>query len=221
MHSHLLPGIDDGVKSLEESYEVISQLAESGFTRFITTPHIMSDRYPNTPEIILNKLEEVRLFLKEKNVAVTIDAAAEYYLDESLMEKLEARVPLLTFGKNYLLFETNFLVEPFVLKDFIFKAASAGYKTILAHPERYAYMNLEKAIDLRNRGVLLQINLPSLLGFYSRSIQKMAYQLIDNGLIDFLGTDCHTMNQARLASEAKKNKYFIKAMNLPLLNHNL
>ncbi len=221
IHSHLLPGIDDGVKTLEESYEVITQLMESGYTRFITTPHVMSDRYPNTSEIILSKLEEVRLFLKEKNVQVKIEAAAEYYLDESLMEKIESGEPLLTFGKNYLLFETNFISEPFVLKDFIFKASSAGYKLIMAHPERYVYMNLEKAADLRDRGVMFQINLPSLVGFYSRPIQKMAYQLIDKGWIEFLGTDCHTMNQAKVADKAKKNKYFIKAMNLPLLNHNL
>jgi protein-tyrosine phosphatase len=221
VHSHLLPGIDDGVKTMEESYEVISQLMELGYTRFITTPHVMIDRYPNTSEIILSKLAEVNLFLKEKNVEIELNAAAEYYLDEWLMDKVETGIPLLTFGKNYLLFETNFMVEPFALKEFIFKATSAGYKLVYAHPERYAYMTLQKAIDLRDRGVLLQLNLASLVGYYSRPIQKMAYQLIDNGLVDFLGSDCHNANYAALARAARKNKYFIKAMNLPLLNHTL
>ena len=221
IHSHLLPGIDDGVKTLEESIAVISQLAELGYRKLITTPHISSDRFPNTPDIILSKLAEVRSALEERNILVKVEAAAEYYLDESLMEKLYQNEPLLTFGKNYLLFETNFMVEPFALKDFIFKASSAGYQLVFAHPERYAYMTLEKAADIRDRGVLLQINLPSLLGYYSKSIQQLAYKMIDKRLVDFLGSDCHNANYAALAKEAHLNKYFVKAMNLPLHNHNI
>jgi protein-tyrosine phosphatase len=221
MHSHLLPGIDDGVKTVEESIQVITQLAELGYKKLITTPHISLDRFPNTPEIILSKLAEAKAALADRNMSVALEAAAEYYFDEALQEKLEKREKLLTFGKNYLLFETNFIVEPFGLKDFIFKMASAGYKPVLAHPERYAYMTLQKAEDLRNRGALLQLNLLSLVGYYSQTIQKLAYKLIDNRLIDFLGTDCHNANQATFIAKAHQNKYFIKALNLPLYNHNL
>jgi protein-tyrosine phosphatase len=221
IHSHLLPGIDDGVKTLEESLLVISQLAELGYTKLITTPHISADRFPNDPEIIRSKLAEVTAALKENNIPVKLEAAAEYYLDEVLLEKLEKKEPLLTFGRNYLLFETNFMVEPFSLKDFIFKALSAGYKVVFAHPERYAYMTLEKAAEIREKGVLLQLNLPSLLGYYSKPIQRLAFKLIDNGLVDFLGTDCHNENYVRLAKDAHLHKYFVKAMNLPLHNHNI
>ncbi len=221
IHSHLLPGIDDGVKTFEESLAVITELMELGYKRFITTPHVMMDRYPNTSEIILSKLAELRHYLKERNINVSVEAAAEYYLDDSLIEKLNNKEHLLTLGKNYLLFETNFLAEPFVLKDFVFQASSAGYKPILAHPERYSYMTLEKAEDLVNRGVLFQLNLPSLLGYYSRPIQQLAYKLIDKGWVHFLGSDCHNANQANLLDDVIKNKYYAKAMSLPLYNHNI
>jgi tyrosine-protein phosphatase YwqE len=221
IHSHLLPGIDDGVKTLEESLAVITELMQLGYNKFITTPHVMMHRYPNTSEIILSKLAELKSYLKEKNINVGIDAAAEYYLDDSLVEKLNNKERLLTIGKNYLLFETHFMIEPFMLKDFIFQATSAGYKPILAHPERYSYMTLGKAEDLINRGVLFQVNLPSLLGYYSRPIQQLAYKLIDKGWVHFLGTDCHNANQANLLDDVIKNKYYAKAMNLPLHNHTL
>jgi tyrosine-protein phosphatase YwqE len=91
----------------------------------------------------------------------------------------------------------------------------------MAHPERYVYMNLQKAEDLRNRGVLFQINLPSIVGYYSKPIQHLAHKLIDRGWVEFLGTDCHNMKQASLAQEAITSKYFNKAMALPLLNHSI
>ena len=221
VHSHLLPGIDDGAKTIEDSIGIINQLMELGYKKFITTPHISIDRYPNTPEIILSKLAEMNAALKDKNIPVILEAAAEYYLDEALFEKVTKKEQLLTFGRNYLLFETNFIVEPFSLNEFIFQLASSGYKPVFAHPERYAYMTIEKATALRDKGVLLQLNLLSLLGHYSKAIQQFAYKMVDKGLVDLLGTDCHNANHARLMQEAHKNKYFVKAMNLPLLNHSL
>lgn len=221
IHSHLLPGLDDGVKSLEESLSVIQQLSALGIKRVVTTPHIMNDSYRNSGETILPKLQELQNYLKLKQSEVTIEAAAEYYLDEELINKLTNQEKLLTFGANYLLFETNYLTEPYNLKDFIFKATTQGYKLILAHPERYQFMTLEKVEDFRNRGVLLQVNMLSLIGFYSKPIQTMAYKMINKGWIDFLGSDCHNPMQGKLLSDVFKNKYFKKAMELPLLNHTL
>ncbi len=221
IHSHFLPGIDDGAKSWGDTLNLILNFQKKGFTRIITTPHIMRDTYPNNPKIILSKLKELNQKLIENKIVVRVEAAAEYYLDETLYSSILKKEPLLTFGDRYLLFETNFLSEPYILKDFIFQATTQGYKLVLAHPERYGYMNLEKAEDMRNRGVLLQLNSISISGFYSRPIQKMAFELIDKGWVDFLGSDCHNMIQANALEESMNHKYYRKVLELPLLNNML
>jgi protein-tyrosine phosphatase len=218
MHSHLIPGIDDGVSSNEHSLETIQKLMDLGYEKFITTPHIMSDTYPNNPKVIRERLLLLNEFLRSKNMNVEVQAAAEYYLDEYTMKAVSDPEGMLTFGNNYLLFETNYLSEPYVLKDFIFKATSKGYQPVLAHPERYQYMTVEKAQDLVDRGVLLQVNLLSLSGFYMKSAQKFAEKLIDKKMVSFLGTDCHSMSQAAALERSLKTQAFRKAMDLPLLN---
>jgi len=108
--------------------------------------------------------------------------------------------------------------EPLQLKEFIFSLTTQGYKPILAHPERYQYMTLEKADDLRNRGVLLQINLLSLAGYYGPPMQKLAEKLIDHGWVDILGTDCHNLDHAHLLRKVQQTRSYRKALDLPLLN---
>jgi protein-tyrosine phosphatase len=223
VHSHLLPGLDDGVKSFEESLEVIRYFRQLGYNKLITTPHIMQDVYKNTPSLVIEKLHELNAYLADKNTGIEIQAAAEYYLDETLIHTLETNEPVLTFGKNYLLFETNFLNDPFNLKEFIFLATTKGYKPVLAHPERYAYLfkDFGKIEDLLNRGVLFQINISSITGYYSKQAQTMAYHLIDRGWVHLLGSDCHHITHAVLIKKAYQNKYFQKALALPLLNNTL
>ncbi len=221
IHSHLLYGIDDGVKTLQEAEEVVLALQECGYTKLVTTPHSMSDRYPNDAATIVGKLEELRNHLRTKSIEMHIEAAAEYYFDEFLFEQVNDNKPLLTFGSRYLLFETNYLSEPFQLKDFIFKITTQGYKPVLAHPERYQYMTQQKAEDLRDRGVLFQINIMSLAGHYSKPIQTMANDFIDRGWIDFLGSDCHNSLHIEVLKKAMMSKHFKKALELPLLNRML
>jgi len=221
MHSHLLAALDDGVKTPEEALEIIQQFYRLGYRKLITTPHIMSDYYRNDPAGIKAKLTELRSRLAQQNIPMEMEAAAEYYLDEELILKVENKEKLLTFGNNYLLFETNFLNEPYQLNDFIFKVITQGYKPILAHPERYGYMTLEKAEELHDRGVLLQINIPSLIGFYSKPIQRLAIKLIEKGWVDMLGSDCHTSLHMQVMEEAIQDKNFRKAVDLPLLNNSL
>lgn len=223
MHSHLLPGLDDGVSTLEEAESIIRNFIDLGYTRIITTPHVMSDAYRNTSAGILAKLEELNTYLKEKNIDISVSAAAEYYLDESLMKMVETDQRLLTFGERYLLFETNFITEPFNLKEFIFLATTKGYKLILAHPERYLYLHndLNKVQDLLDRGVLMQLNISSLSGYYSKSVQQMAFKLVDRGMIHWLGSDCHHLPHTALMKQARNLRYFRKALTLPLLNNSL
>ena len=117
------------------------------------------------------------------------------------------------------LFETNFFSEPLHLNEFIFNAITHGYKPVLAHPERYQYMTLQKAEELRDRGVLFQLNIPSMVGFYGKPVERMAAKLIDAGWIDLLGSDCHNLIQFQALEAALKNKHFKKALNFPLLNN--
>ncbi len=223
MHSHLLPGIDDGVADLQESETIIRELIDLGYTKLITTPHIISDLYRNTPEIIHEKLEAVREHLSGKKLDITIEAAAEYYLDETLYQALKNNEKLLTLGGKYILFETNFITEPLLMKEFIFLASSKGYRLILAHPERYLYLHDQygKVEDLLARGVHFQVNISSLSGYYSKPAQKLAIRLINEGHVHFLGTDCHHMNHVELLKKMQTNKYFEKALTLPLLNNSL
>jgi len=221
MHSHLLAALDDGVKTHEEAIELIQYFYKLGYRKLITTPHIMSDYYRNEPAAIKSKLGELLERVGKENIPMTMEAAAEYYLDEELMKKVEAKEPLLTFGNSYLLFETNFLNEPYQLNDFIFKVITQGYKPILAHPERYSYMTLDKAEELRGRGVLLQLNIPSIVGFYSKPIQQLAVKLIQKRWVDLLGSDCHTSMYLQVLEEAIQDKNFRKAVDLPLLNNSL
>ena len=127
----------------------------------------------------------------------------------------------LTFGERYLLFETNSISEPYQLKEFIFQLTLQGYRPVLAHPERYQYMSLEKAEDLRNRGVLLQVNMLSLIGVYGPPIQKLAEKLINKGWVDMLGSDCHNLDHVQTLGKVLRSTYYRKALELPLLNNSL
>ena len=223
MHSHLLPGLDDGVATFEDAEQIVLAFEKLGYTRLITTPHVMSDAYRNTPAGIAARLAELNAHLREKNINMPVSAAAEYYLDESLFKMLENNQRLLTFGDRYLLFETNFITEPFNLKEFIFLATTKGYKLILAHPERYLYLqnNLAKVQDLLDRGVLMQMNISSLTGYYSKQVQHMAFKLIDHKMIHWLGSDCHHFQHTSLMEKARGLRYYRKALTLPLLNNTL
>lgn len=222
IHSHLLPGLDDGVKTVEESIRVIEVLMQAGFTRFITSPHI-HEMYRNTEEDILTKLHYLTSILAEKNVPASISTVAEYSLDEWLMMRIEQDKPLLTFSGKHLLFETNFFSEPLTLNEFIFKIVSKGYKPVLAHPERYMYLsnNRSRIEDLLSRGVLFQLNTVSLAGAYGPQAERLAKFLIDNKYVHLTGSDCHNLIHAEALLKAMKTKYYTKLLSLPLLNYSL
>jgi len=221
MHAHWLPGVDDGVKTIEESMEVIDRLMELGYEKLTTTPHIMSDFYGNSSASLKSAFDHFITQIRAKGYTLPLHCAAEYYIDEGTINLINNVQELLTFGKGYLLFETNMISEPMQLKDIIFKLTSQGYKPVIAHPERYQYMTMSKAEDLRNRGVLLQINMLSLIGYYGPTVQKMAARLIDKGWVDLLGSDCHHIEQGRLLGDVWKTRLFRKASALPLLNYTL
>ena len=192
MHSHLIPGIDDGAKTVEESVALIKQLVELGYSKIITTPHIMQEYYPNTPAIIQEGLERLRAALKAEGVEVEIEAAAEYYADD-YFEQLINSGNLLSFADQHILIEFSTLAAPNNALEVIFQLKTKGYKVILAHPERYTYYAdrwewFEKIHSLECK---LQVNLLSLAGHYGPQQKKLGIKLLKNGLVDLLGTDLH------------------------------
>lgn len=214
LHSHLIPGIDDGSKSLEESLDMLKRFSEMGFKKVITTPHIMSDFYKNTPEIILGGLEKVRAGIKKSGIDIEIDAAAEYYLDFRF-EELITEKNLLTFGNNHVLFELSFSNEPARVKDVIFNLQTEGYKPIMAHVERYPfYFNeFDKIEDFKNRGCLIQLNINSLSGQYGPEVKKMAENMINKNMVDVIGSDCHHMGHLELIESVRTNPHLHKIAN--------
>src|SRR6478736_301695 len=223
MHSHLLPGLDDGAEDLERSLELVEKMVGFGYQKLIMTPHIMGDFYKNTPEGIQEKLALLQQALTEKGWKIELACAAEYYLDEWFMERLAKNDKLLTFGKNYLLFETSYINEPRFLKEGIFAMQSAGYKPVMAHPERYTYLygKFDDLIALKEQGVLMKINLNSLNGYYSEGAKRVAEKLIDAGMVDLAGTDAHSLKHLHYLQKAAATKHFGKLLTLPLLNKEL
>ncbi len=193
IHSHLLPNIDDGVKTINSSLEILRGFEKLGYTKVITTPHIMSDSYPNTKEIIEEKLALMRRELKKANINIELDAGAEHYVDMEFLNMLsEDRV--VPFCGKFLLFETSYMSKPIILEEAIFEISSKGYIPVIAHPERYLYLhdNFDDYIELKRLGVLFQVNVKS-LKHTNNHIYKMAMKLIKHGMVDFLGSDTHRM----------------------------
>ena len=213
MHSHLIPAIDDGSPDLETSVQIIKNLQSLGFKKIVTTPHIMSDFYRNTPEIILDGLKDLQDELKRQSVEIKISAAAEYYIDYDFEAKVDSGDKFLTIGDNQLLIETSFISSPPNFGDTIFKLQLAGYRIILAHPERYSFMTFEDLKNYKTRSLCLQINLLSLLGFYGQPAKQMAEKLIENNMVDYVGTDCHNLHQSTLYSKCFTNKHWHMLLN--------
>lgn len=194
MHSHLLPGIDDGSPDTETSLQLINGLQELGYRKFITTPHILWDMYKNDATTIDAAYQELQQAAQQQNNAdVPIKAAAEYFLDEHFDELLENNVPLLTLHKNWVLVEFSFVTTPLNFKDKLFNMQMRGYQPVLAHPERYLYfMSDRKWYDeLKDAGCFFQLNILSLTGYYGKASLQLAQYLIGKRYINLLGTDCH------------------------------
>lgn len=222
IHSHLIPGIDDGVETQEEAYAVIKKFQELGVKKIITTPHIMQGMYDNTSASISKGAELVKGLILKNNLDIEFQAAAEYYLDDNFISLIQ-KDDLLTFGNKYVLFETPMMDRPLRLEETIFNLASRGYKPVLAHPERYLYLaNDWKFVEkLKEMGVLFQVNANSIIGYYAPVAKKIVEKLYKHRLIDFLGSDCHRMKHLDILKDTINSKLFLKISALPLKNYEL
>ena len=205
IHSHFIPGIDDGAPDMETTISLIKEMQGLGFKKVITTPHVMSDFYKNSSDIILKGLTDIRSELKVQNINMKFEAAAEYYIDYDFEQKI-GKEKFLTFGDNYILVELSFMEAPKNLFDIIFKLQLEGYKVVLAHPERYAFFTMDDYEELVNREVLLQINWLSIIGYYSPQIEQKTKDLISADMVSFIGSDCHNMNHAELYKKCQTKK---------------
>ncbi|BAF72508.1 tyrosine-protein phosphatase [Sulfurovum sp. NBC37-1] len=198
LHSHLIPGIDDGSHSMDESLSLIKGLSALGYKKLITTPHIMSDAYKNGAENINAGLKELQEAVKKKEIPVEIEAAAEYYLDDMFYEELKKPEVMSIRGK-YLLFESSYFSKPMQMEEMVFAVGTAGYLPILAHPERYRYIKDpdKEYRRLKELGVLFQVNLNSFGGHYGKNAKALAHFLSEKGMIDFLGSDTHHQKQVK------------------------
>ncbi len=207
IHSHLIPGIDDGAQTMNESLVMLKIFQESGYKKVITTPHIMSDYYRNTPEIINNGLAKLQQELNNNKIDIKVEAAAEYNVEPDFEEIIE-NDNVLTFGgdNKYVLIELSFFNEPNRLNETIWALNNKGYSPVLAHVERYSYWHndLDKITEMINRGVKLQLNIGSLTGAYGPEIKKVAEWLVNEKIIDFIGTDCHHLKHLDMLQVARK-----------------
>ncbi|PJJ11098.1 tyrosine-protein phosphatase YwqE [Flavobacterium sp. 1] len=195
IHSHLLPGIDDGAKTFEDSLRLTQKLLSFGFTQFITTPHIIQHVWDNTLEQILaNKANTVKE-LEKNSINIPFCAAAEYLMDDQFVRLFQSG-ELLTLKDNYVLVEMSYINPPIHLYNILFDLKIAGYIPVLAHPERYLFYhnNFNEYVKLKKAGCLFQLNLLSTVGYYGNSITKIAENLLKKGMYDFVGSDVHHNN---------------------------
>jgi len=222
MHSHLVPGIDDGAKTMEDSLQLVGQLAAMGYKTIVTTPHTMIDFYPNTTQTIQNGLEMLQAAVAAAGIPVTLRAASEYYIDEHFIKLIDTE-PLLTIHANEVLVEFSMLLEPPMLHDVLYRMQQAGYRPIIAHPERYQFFhsNHNKYAELKDRGCLLQLNMLSVCGYYGRHIRAAALQLLENRLYDYCGSDMHHIKHAAALQAMAGTKDYLIFANYPFLNAKL
>ena len=224
MHSHLIPGIDDGSPDIDTSVELIQGMISLGYKKLITTPHLMIDLYPNNRETITKGYEKLKAELKKRNIQVEIQAAAEYFLDDHFDSLLEKKEPLLTLKDNLVLVEFSFASLPLDYKEKIFAIQLNGYKPVLAHPERYTYLHKKPEIyeELRNVGCLFQVNLLSLTGYYGTTVAQVADRFFKKKQIELLGSDLHhDRHMENLQSPQLRRRANEVANALPLLNSQL
>jgi protein-tyrosine phosphatase len=207
IHSHLLPGIDDGAKTIQDSINLITALQGFGTSQCITTPHVMHHFWENSSENIQQTAKTTRIELEQNNISIPFRAAAEYMMDDNFVKLFQSE-PLLTLKDNYVLVEMSYINPPIQLYAILFDLQVAGYIPVLAHPERYVFYhnNFDEYQKLRNAGCLLQLNLLATVGYYGAGIAKIAEKLLLNDMYSFVGSDVHHSNHIAAFSQKIKLK---------------
>lgn len=221
MHNHILPGIDDGSPDIETSLKFLKRYQSLGINTVIATSHIRHPLFPNSSESIRQAWERLESAPGRADIPVKLSFSAEYFLDDHFLD-LVANGDLMPFAGNYLLTELSLSSRSYLdMEHIAAQLISRGLQPILAHPERYLYWSksFEMFYRLKSYGWLLQLNMMSLAGYYGKIEQKVANQLLEEGLIDFLGTDIHKLQHFDVMAsidpkqiEQLKKMYFINKL---------
>lgn len=220
MHSHFLPGVDDGARTMDESLAMLRKMQEFGYQKCILTPHIKMDMYPNSEADLQLRFLELTQAMDTAGLTIRVELAAEYYLDDHFLNRLE-NTPLLSFGpQRYVLVEFSFVNAPVFELETFQRIIDKGYTPILAHFERYVYFHgsIASAETFRAMGVNIQLNLNSLTGHYGPDVKKQAERMLDQFTVDFVGTDAHRMDHLVLL-ENHLNVPHLKLLNERLLKN--
>lgn len=204
MHSHLVPGVDDGADTLETSLQMIKGLIGLGYKKIITTPHIRPEYFPNTPDTILTGFAKLKKAVVAEGLNIELECAAEYFVDFEFRDTIEAG-NLLTFSGKHLLMEISTFSPPPNLYDSIFQLRIKGYRPIIAHPERYTYYQVDEFRKLKDFGCMLQVNTMSLTGHYGKPVKELALKLLKADLVDLLGTDMHHPGHLEVLQKTSKD----------------
>jgi protein-tyrosine phosphatase len=204
IHSHLLPGLDDGSPDIESSISYITTLNDLGFNRFICTPHIFMELYPNNRQTITGALEQVTNAKEIKDRNISVAAAAEYMVDPDFGQLMRQDESMMTLPGKYILIEMSYLSESPDIENYVFELNVMGYKPILAHPERYNFYHRkpQKIERFKDMGCLLQLNLLSVTGYYGKEVKEVALKLLKNKSYHLAGTDFHHNNHMKVIKDA-------------------
>lgn len=228
MHCHLLPRVDDGSKSEDESMACLQVMKAAGFDNVILTPHYQTPRFPNTEEDIESRFADLKLDIASHgkyNGSFLAGVAGEYRVDTGFNDRIATNKFLLVAGK-YLLMEFSLHQKILGLDQIIFDLQMKEYDIVIAHPERYSYFSSSSQVlrRLKDMGVYFQINILSLSGFYGEGPCRKAYEMIENGWVEFMGTDMHNSIYAQALIKATHDRKIEKLlekhtfMNSQLLN---
>ena len=212
-HSHLIPGIDDGSPDIDTSIQLIKGFINLGYKKLITTPHVYKDYYPNTTEKIKEGLEILKKAVKEEDLDIEIEAAAEYFID-SYFEKLLADKDLLCVYENQVLVEFSFFGPPPNLNEILFEMQIKGYQPILAHPERYNFLkgDMKQYNELKYMGCLFQANLLAFTDHYGKPVKEIALALLKNKLYDYAGTDLHHVKHLAFLNKLNEDHKMVRKL---------
>lgn len=199
IHSHYLPGVDDGFKESEDSVEALRKMVDWGVERIYLTPHVMADLPENRPDFLKERFSS---FVQEIPEGIELRLSAEYMLDASFYDQLNAG--LLPLGENHILIEMSYLFPSLELLQIIYDLSLRGYIPLLAHPERYLYMNEQQYVELKEKGCRFQLNLMSLSGQYGKRSCDVAWFLLQKGMYDFVASDIHHLRVFRHNMERLK-----------------
>lgn len=209
-HCHLLPGVDDGAQTVEESITILKRYQTLGIKEVWLTPHVMADMPNNTTENLKRRFEDFLPKVKEENIDIDLHLAAEYMMDEGFEAKLKTKDFLTHTMYNQILVETSYVCPPMNMEEVLNAIMSAGFFPLLAHPERYIYMDDKDYKRLHNMGVRFQLNLGSLGGGYGYEVKKKAIKMLKNDWYFCYGTDCHKMEYLENVLNSEAVEYLKK-----------